>query len=99
MSIPVTRMWEARTHPDTLVEAVRWAAETVVRSAEEAGAASAEMCYATGPTPRVVVITRWADRTEWREPATDDRLIARAHGWSFVPVDAHEPVVTGAGSG
>lgn len=97
MSTPATRMWEARAHQGRLAEAVRWTAETVVRSAEESGAVSVEMCYAAGTTPRVVVITRWADHTDWREPTVDDRVIARAHGWSFVPVDAHAPVVAEEG--
>ena len=86
----IARMWEARAAAGRIEDLVAAVRAYRIGLALRAGYAGGEMYRADGPDPRVVLITRWADRAAADAapgPPADEALHARPpHAWDFVPV-------------
>ena len=93
MGTVTTRMWEARLVPGRLEEGLAWVLADVVSSARACGADSVEVCASSGlDDPRIVVITRWSDTTNWTEPPAPVQFVARFHAWPFEQVATYPQV-------
>ena len=84
----IVRFWEARVVDGRLDDAVAWVREVVVPAAGAAGAYGTEVMTSpsdpkTGNPARVVVLMRWTAEPTFVEPAADEAVIARSHGWNF----------------
>ena len=82
----IVRMWEVRSHPESLPDLLSWVCEAALPAIEALPLhVSSEVFSSTDH--RIVVISKWRnDPVDL--PPPPGHLVARApHSWDFTPVD------------